>query len=268
MILNDENYYTADADKSYLSVSQYKQFVGTLGKPGCEFHAMERLAGRWKDEKTLPLMVGSYVDSYFEGSLDRFKAENPDCFTKGGELKAAYRQAEKMIDRVEKDEFFMQAMSGEKQVIMTGELFGARWKIKMDSYLPGQAIVDLKTVRAFRSFSLTNPADKYVRDYGYVKFYKYWGYDIQGAVYQEIVRQNTGERLPFYLAVISKADEPDYDVGQLTQTELDDALSLMEPQVERILAVKRGEEEPTRCGECDCCLHHRRLTGPMLAMDW
>ena len=59
-----------------------------------------------------------------------------------------------------------------------------------------------------------------------------------------------------------------YDVGQLTQTELDDALSLMGPQVERILAVKRGEEEPTRCGECDCCLHHRRLTGPMLAMDW
>ena len=178
MILTAENYYSRGADQEYLSVSQFKEFVGTLGKPGCEFHAMERLAGRWEDEKTLPLMVGSYVDSWFEGSLDRFKEENPDCFTRGGDLKAPYRQAERMIERVKQDEFFMQAMSGEKQVIMTGELFGAKWKIKMDSYLPGAAIVDLKTVRAFRSFSITNPADKWVRDVGYVKFYKYWGYDI------------------------------------------------------------------------------------------
>ena len=268
MILTAENYYSREADQEYLSVSQFKEFVGTLGKPGCEFHAMERLAGRWEDEKTLPLMVGSYVDSWFEGSLDRFKEENPDCFTRGGDLKAPYRQAERMIERVKQDGFFMQAMSGEKQVIMTGELFGAKWKIKMDSYLPGAAIVDLKTVRAFRSFSITNPADKWVRDVGYVKFYKYWGYDIQGAIYQEIVRQNTGQKLPFYLAVISKSDEPDYDVGQLTQKELDDAISLMQPQGERIRAIKSGEIEPARCGECDCCLRHRKLTGPSLAMDW
>lgn len=268
MILTEDNYYTKGADTEYLSVSQYKDFAGTWGKPGCEFHAMEKLAGRWQDEKTTPLLVGSYVDAYFEGTLDRFKAENPDIFTKAGKLKAEYQRAEKMISRVEKDEFFMQTLSGEKQVIMTGELFGAKWKIKIDSYLPGLAIVDLKTVRAFRSYSLSNPADKWVKDVGYVKFYKYWGYDIQGAVYQEIVRQNTGERLPFYLAVVSKADIPDYDVGQLTQKELDDALSLMEPVVERILAVKSGEIEPDRCGECDCCLTHRKLTGPTLAMDW
>lgn len=268
MIPKEDNYYSPEVNKEWLSVSQYKEFVGTWGKPGCEFHAMERLARRWEDEKTTPLLVGSYVDAWFEGTLDRFKEHNPDCFTKGGDLKAPYRQAEKMIERVQQDDFFMQAMSGEKQVIMTGELFGAKWKIKIDSYLPGAAIVDLKTVRAFRSYSLSNPADKWVRDVGYVKFYKYWGYDIQGAIYQEIVRQNTGQRLPFYLAVIAKADIPDYDVGQLTQTELDDALSMMEPHVERILAIKRGEIEPDRCGECDCCLSHRKLDGPSLAMDW
>ena len=54
----------------------------------------------------------------------------------------------------------------------------------------------------------------------------------------------------------------------VTQKELDDAISLMQPQVERILALKRGEIEPSRCGECDCCLRHRKLTGPSLAMDW
>ena len=40
----------------------------------------------------------------------------------------------------------MKCMSGEKQVIMTGELFGAKWKIKMDSYVKGTVIVDLKVM--------------------------------------------------------------------------------------------------------------------------
>lgn len=82
------------------------------------------------------------------------------------------RNAEKMIERVEKDEFFMQAMSGEKQVIMTGELFGARWKIKMDSYLPGQAIVDLKTVRG--GFFIPRTA-------GHIARQSRWPYGIQNS---------------------------------------------------------------------------------------
>lgn len=269
MILNEENYYSLEADREYMSVSQYKDFMGCGGKVGCEFHAMEKLAGRWKDPPTLPLMMGSYVDRAFEGTLDSFKEEHPEMFTMSGELKKPYKNCEVMVDRAMRDEFFMSAMSGQKQVIMTGELLGAEWKIKMDSYKPHQFIVDLKTVKAFRSTSLRNPADKWVRDEGYEHFYKYWGYDLQGAVYQEIVRQNTGERLPFYLAVISKEfPEPDISVGQLTQNELDDAMSLIKSQMPRVLAVKRGEVEPTRCGDCDCCRYHRVLTGPVWAWTW
>ena len=271
MILTADNYYSQEADMEFLSVSQFKSFCGTGGRPGCEFHAMKKLLGDWTDPPTTALLVGSYVDAYYEGpeSMARFKAENPDIFTKAGELKAAYKGADRMIERTEADPIFSKFMGGEKQVIMTGEIAGAPWKIKMDSYFPGEAIVDLKTLKAFRSISTRNRADVWVKDVGYEKFYHYWGYDLQLAVYQEIVRQNTGKRLPCFLAVITKEAEPDFSVGQLMQKELDDALTeVTSYRVGRILELKGGEEYPDRCEECDCCRATRVLESPVWAADW
>lgn len=131
MVLTAENYYSKEANKEYMSVSQYKDFAGTYGKMACEFSAVEKLEERWAQKKTTPLLVGSYVDSYFEGTLEEFKKKNPEIFTQKGQLKADYKQAERIIARMERDPLFMQYMSGEKQVIMTGELFGAEWKIKI-----------------------------------------------------------------------------------------------------------------------------------------
>ena len=72
---------------------------------------------------------------YFEGTLDKFKAENPTLFKKDGGLKADYVKANEIIARIERDGYFMKYMSGEKQVIMTGTIGGAEWKIKIDSYM-------------------------------------------------------------------------------------------------------------------------------------
>lgn len=146
MVLTAENYYSQEANEEYMSVSQFKDFCGTYGKMPCEFTAMEKLKGRWEEPKSKALMVGSYVDSYFEGTLDKFKAENPDLFKRDGTLKAEFVKADEIIQRIERDDYFMKFMSGKKQVIMTGELFGTKWKIKMDSYIQDIAIVDLKVM--------------------------------------------------------------------------------------------------------------------------
>lgn len=135
MQLTSENYYSQEANKEYMSVSGYKDFAGTYGKMPCEFYGMEKLNGRWEDEKSTALLVGSYVDSYFEGSLEQFKKDNPEIFTQKGELKANFKQAEEIIARIERDEYFMKYMSGQKQVIMTGELFGAKWKGMYAGYI-------------------------------------------------------------------------------------------------------------------------------------
>lgn len=77
MILTPENYYSPEANFEYMSVSQFKDFSGTYGQVGCEARAMAKLRGEYQEEKTTALLVGSYVDSYFEGpeSLERFKSE-------------------------------------------------------------------------------------------------------------------------------------------------------------------------------------------------
>ena len=260
MQLTSENYYSQEANREYMSVSQFKDFLGTYGRMGCEFAAMEKLEGRWEDEKTTAIMVGSYVDAYFEGTLDRFKAENPSLFKKDGNLKAEYVKAEEIIARIERDEYFMKYMSGQKQVIMTGELFGAKWKIKIDSYIPDVAIVDLKVMSSITEL-------KWVKDLGYLDFVRYWGYDIQGAVYQEIVRQNTGKKLPFYIAGATKEKEPDIRIIHVTDNYLQEALSVVEANTPRILRLKSGELEPDKCELCDCCRHNRVLTRPISITD-
>ena len=81
MKLTNENYFSAEAMQEYISVSQYKDFMGTMGKLGCEAEAMAKLKGEWKMEMTIPLLVGSYVDAHFEGSLNIFRSQTPEIFT-------------------------------------------------------------------------------------------------------------------------------------------------------------------------------------------
>lgn len=256
MNLTPENYHSKEANLEYLSVSQYKEFVGTLGRPGCEARAIARLNGQWEEEKTTALLVGSFVDAFFEGTLDYFKKENPEIFTKTGTLKGEYAKALEIIARIERDPYFMKCLSGQKQVIMTGELYGFQWKTKIDAYHPGLALVDLKIMKCLTEFF-------WVKDYGKIPFVEYWGYDIQGAIYQKVCEKNTGEILPFVIAAASKENEPDIEVIGFDQPRLNSVVREVEPNLERIVALKTGKEQPTRCGRCDYCKHTKVLSKPI-----
>lgn len=265
MILTNDNYYSPEANQKFISVSQFKDFVGTYGQPACEAHALAKIKGEWEDEMTTALLVGSFVDAFFEGTLEQFKAKHPDIFTKGSKnvpstLKAPYKQAELIIERILKDKKFCQYMSGEKQTIMTADLFGAPWKIKIDSYHENVCIVDLKVMQSIYDH-------KWVKDIGYVEFIRYWGYDIQGAVYQKIVEINTGKQLPFYIAAVTKSDHPQMRLIQIPQTWLDDALSVVEAYLPRIVRIKKGEIEPDRCEQCDYCNDTYVIDKPIMATD-
>lgn len=252
MKVNKKNYYSQKANMEYLSVSQYKDFCGTMGKCGCEAMALAKLKGEWAVEPTTPMLVGSYVDSYFEGTLEEFKKENPNIFKKDGTLKSEYEKAEQIIKVAESDEFFMQFMNGKKQKIMTAELFGAKWKIKIDSYHQDKAIVDLKVVKDLHERF-------WVKDFGFTNFIDYWGYDLQGALYQAVVYQNTGKLLPFFIAGIDKTNTPDKAIISIDNTHLSAALKEIENNTYRILKLKAGELEPDRCEKCDYCKATKKL---------
>lgn len=226
--LTADNYYSPEQNSRFFSVSQYKDFVK------CEAAAMAKITGAYKQPVTKALLVGSFVDSYFEGTLDTFIKENPAIFTRKNELRSEFRKANEIIARVKSDPLFMQFMGGEKQRIMTFELFGTQWKMKMDSYLEEICITDLKVVANFRTMP-------------------FWRYDLQGALYQKGVEIVTGQQLPFYLAVATKERVVDLDIFQVPQSTLDLALNEMADNMPRFMAVKSGIELPRYCGMCDYC---------------
>lgn len=247
MKLTAKNYFSKRASREYMSVSQFKAFEA------CSFSALAEINGKFEREKTKSLLVGSFVDSYFEGTLDDFKAQNPEIFNRNGTLKAEYIQAEAIIRRIERDRLFMKFLSGEKQVIMTGEICGVPVKIKIDSYHKDK-IVDLKIMKDFESV--------YKDEAGVLPWFDAWGYDLQGAVYQEIVRQNTGKKLPFYLAAATKEKVTDIDIIHMNQGSLDFALDRFMRYVETYDAMKKRIIPTDRCEHCDYCKQTKKLKIP------
>ena len=255
-VLTEKNYYSQEADKLFCSASQWKDFNGCPAVPGCEARAMAKLNGVYEQEITNSLLIGSILDALWENDDPEYIAERfPDCVsTRGptkGQLKAEFQIALKMYQRTLKEPKFCQYMSGEKQVIMTGNIEGLPFKIKIDSYIASKAIVDLKSTRTLdRDYRL------FIPDSGEkLPWYTAYGYDIQLAIYQEIVRQNTGESLRSFLAAVDKEKHPIGDIIELLPKMLNEALDRVKRGCKKIILLKSGEIEPIRCehSSCDYC---------------
>lgn len=264
MQLTSSNYFSREANELYMSTSQVKAFQK------CEAAALAEMRGMFTRPTSTALLVGSYVDAHFEGTLHQFKALRPELFKRDGGLKAEYSQADDIIARLESDELFSLLMSGEKQVIRTGEIAGVPFKIKIDSLLDGEtcreivrrfpqtapvfgfcdgAIVDLKVMRDMAAVWSDEQRCK-------LPFAEAWGYDIQGAIYQAV----EGHMLPFVLAVGTKESTTDLAALHINDNDLRVKLYEIEDNMARWQAVKQGEVEPERCGRCDYCRMTKKLT--------
>lgn len=248
MELTSGNYHTPEANKSFWSVSLFKAF------DKCEASGLAQVRGQYQREETDALLIGSYVDAYFAGEMDEFVGEHSEqMFTKKGTLYAKYETANKCINAVECQPLMMEFLEGEKQTIMTGKLFGVDWKIKMDVF-NGERIVDLKCMKDFEPV--------YKEGSGRVHFIEAWGYDIQGAIYQKIVEQNTGKKLPFYILAVTKEKVPDVGLFEIKQSVLDTALKIVESKIDRFDLIKNGDIEAEGCGHCEWCKSTKILTEP------
>lgn len=277
MKITSKNYYGKAANVSYMSVSQFKQFQK------CEAMAMAELRGEFARPQSKALLLGSFVDEMLTGTKktqNKFIIENrSELFQKNSKISkytdeelaallvdqsfnvfstdnkpyAEIVQALETIERIKKQPLMMKHFKSKHQTIMTGEIAGVPFKIKMDNYKPGEFIADGKYMASLRSPNMFEP------------MVKYWGYDIQGSVYQEIVYQNTGERLPFYLDIATKETPAHLAVAEIKQYDLDEALEIVKAKAPRYQAIKNGEIEPERCGEYDCnyCTETQIITEPI-----
>jgi hypothetical protein len=158
MKLTSTNYFSPKANREYFSVSQWKSFKK------CPNMALAEIRGKYVREETTALLVGSYVDAYFDNELELFKATHPALFKKDGTLKAEYIQAEQIIERIKRDRLMMKYLTGgERQVIMTGEIEGVPIKIKIDTLHPDKIVDGKVTIPVARgnTYRLSSPQYPY-----------------------------------------------------------------------------------------------------------
>lgn len=251
LILTNQNYHSEEANKQYMSNSQYKDFIA------CESKALAKING-WIESTPSAFGVGSYVHAAFEGTLESYKLEYADMiYNAKGQPYAEYNKADQMIRVIKSDPFCMFILQGQKEVIMTAEFAGAKWKIKQDSYNPDKSIfADIKTVKSIH--------DKYWdNERGYVSFVEAYKYDTQMAIYAEIEKRWAGREnwLKPLIVAVSKEDVPDKEVIGFDDNDIERELETIASNMPRIISVKTGMEEPNRCEKCRFCRESKQLKG-------
>ncbi|MDK8182076.1 PD-(D/E)XK nuclease-like domain-containing protein [Paenibacillus sp. UMB4589-SE434] len=252
MELTKENYYSLEANLHYMSVSQFKSFLPSYG--GCEAQAMAKISGEYVEPQKNAFDEGHYVHAWNEGTLEEFKVNNPQIYASAGktagQLKANYQHCNKMITVLQNDPLVMKALAGQKEVIMSAELFGIPWKAMLDSYQPEVGIfTDLKALKEIDGKWWNKDAQ------AYENFLDHYGYTIQMAVYAEIERLFTGgnEWLLPQMVVVTKQDPPDHEIIYFDYEIIEASLQIVQNNIERVKAVKAGLIEPLRCERCEYC---------------
>lgn len=267
--LTEENYYAKDTSWHYMSVSLFKDFMQ------CEAAALAKLKDEWQPERLpVPLLVGNYVHSYFESEESHQKfvdANSKEMISSRGktkgQLKADFKVADAMIN-VLKDETVFKALyePGQKEVIVTGDIYGYKWKGKIDSLNLDQLyFCDLKTVDDIHKkhwSSAYNKYDNFIADRGYF---------MQMAVYIELIKQTFGVSCQPFIFAVSKQTPPDKEAidfnGDQDAIYMEDAMRMIEEKQEHIQRVMSGEEAPIRCDHCEYCRLTKKIELPIHASD-
>lgn len=256
LTLTNQNYHSNEANREYMSNSQYKDFLT------CESKAMAKLTG-WNEPTSDALMVGSYVHAALEGTLEEFKTEHPEIFKANGGMYAEYVKADELVKMFRSDPFIMFVLQGQKEVIITADFAGTMWKIKIDSLNQEKGrFADIKTVRSIR--------DKiWDTERGYVSFVEAYKYDVQMAVYAEIEKRYSAREtwLKPLIVAVSKEDVPDKEVIGFDDNDIERELETIISNMPRILAVKNGHAEPERCEKCKYCRETKKLNGIIHYLD-
>lgn len=247
MKITKDNYYSLEADLNTMSVSQYKLFRQ------CEKKAMAKLQGEYRQAESDAFLLGKYVHSWSEGTLEEFKEENPSLYSgqgkTKGQLKSTFKIAENMINALEKDDICMKFLEGDKEVIIEGDLFGVHWRGMVDVLnLEKGFFSDLKTTQGIH---------KKYRDLTFIEKY---GYVEQMAIYRELIKQHFGKDLIPYIVAIEKSEIPGKAVIKIDERYTVPKLEEISVLIERIKNVKSGIEQPIGCGECDYCKATSKVT--------
>lgn len=252
MILTPENYFSIEADKEYISVSQYKNFKT------CEAKAMHDLKEKDATYKTA-FLEGQLFENLVAGDPKLFMAQHPEMIsTRGsttGQLKSEFQKVVKAAEKFNSQKFFRDIIKKcEKQVILTGVIDDVPIKCCLDLFdRETFSIYDIKCMKDFNE--QWNKEEK-----KYIPWYYSWGYVLQLAVYRLIVKQNfNSEPKEVALLAASKEETPDIQALKFDEYLLGLELEEFKNNIKHYDNLKKGIEKPVACGVCQFCKQHKTI---------
>lgn len=257
-----ENYYDLATDRQYMNSTQYGNWLK------CEAQEKARQDGKWQEEEKKVFVVGNYVHAWNDGTMEEFIDRYRDTIfkSKGGKYKD-FVVADEVIVTLAHDEFIMYLLDSDtatKEEIFVAFFAGAWWKIRIDHLdLPKGRMIDIKTSGDFHKKVWDNERGKYVN------FVEGYNYPRQMAIYEKGVREATGcDPLEVLIVAGEKKIPADKMVIDMTNHNRFEAeLQAIEANMQRILKVKYGYEEPRRCGRCDYCKTTKQLDSTVYFED-
>lgn len=245
MQLTNENYFSIEANKEFMSVSQYKNFME------CEAKALNDLEIGGENAKEA-FLEGKLFEAIVTGGGDLFIAKHPELISSTGkttgQLKANFRVVMEAAKKFLSQKFFVDIINKcDKQVILTGEIEGVKTKCALDLF-------DNKTISIYDIKCMANFNEQWSKkEKKYIPWYYTYNYVLQLAIYKEIVRQNYGDVTEVGLIAASKESSPDVEALSFSNELLDLELENFKLNVKRFDDIKKHKISPKYCGECDYC---------------
>lgn len=258
MTLTSKNYYSKEANRLYMSNSEYSDWLD------CPARKAAKIQGKWQDEETIAMLVGKYVDTALlePQDFESFcKAYNGKIEKARGGKRTEFETADAMIERCKRDDLFMGALDGTHQQIATWEMYGIEWKARYDNVDPERGVLtDLKTCRDFEP-SWCN--ERKMR----LPFYEAWDYWRQLAIYREGYKALYA-KYPALVTIAAVTKQPvprikvlvfDGKAGNNGLCRFERELEKIQEKLPEIIAMRdkaHNGESPdtfTHCGKCDYC---------------
>ena len=245
MKLNENSYFSKEANQEYMSVSQFKAFVQ------CEAQALHNIEFSGENESSA-FLEGKLFEAWVSGDKNLFVTQHPELISSrgatAGKIKVEFNKIINSAERFLQQTLFKNIIDKcEKQIILTGEIEGVKVKCALDLFdRKTNSIYDIKCMKDFKE--QWNKKEK-----AYVPWYYIYGYVLQLAVYREIVRQNFGEPKEIGLIAATKEEEPDLQAISFSKELLDIELEYFKHNIKRFNDIKLGKIKAIPCGECSYC---------------
>ena len=246
MELNHNNYFSAEADKEYMSVSQWHLFSK------CESKALATILGQEDATYKSAFLEGHMFEACVTGNKELFMAQHPEIISSrgatAGQIKAEFKKVIEAAEKFNAQEFFTNIIKQcEKQVILTGEIEGVKIKCALDLFdKETNSIYDIKCMKDFKE--QWSSEDKM-----YIPWYYAYKYVLQLSVYKEIAQQNFGKIGTVGLLAATKEEFPDLNALCISHELLDMELERFKLNLKRYDEIKKGNIKPISCGSCDYC---------------